>query len=120
MADHAIEHTTPRVGSIDRYSPAVLLSLALAFGALAQALFFRSALGVNVGIASAVVLVAASRLRPNGARVDGLDRRRAAHPPGAGHPSRPRPGRRGTDRCRRSAASRGAPRSRPPARTTER
>jgi len=74
MADHAIEHTTPRVGSIDRYSPAVLLSLALAFGALAQALFFRSALGINVGIASAVVLVAAWRLRPNGARVDRLDR----------------------------------------------
>src|SRR6267378_7987601 len=74
MADHALEHTTPRVGSIDRYSPAVLLSLALAFGALAQTLFFRSALGINVGIASAVVLAAAWRLRPSGARVDRLDR----------------------------------------------
>src|SRR5438093_6313962 len=74
MADHAIEHTTPHVGSINRYSPAVLLSLALVFGALAQALFFRSALGVNVGIASAVVLAAAWRLRPSGARVERLDR----------------------------------------------
>ena len=74
MADHAIEQTTPRVGSIDRYSPVVLLSLALAFGALAQALFFRSALGINVGIASAVVLAAAWRIRPSRARVDRLDR----------------------------------------------
>src|SRR5437867_1018341 len=74
MADHAIEHTTPHVGSIDRYSPAVLLSLALVFGALAQALFFRSALGINVGIASAVVLAAAWRIRPSRARVDRLDR----------------------------------------------
>ncbi|HVD31401.1 MAG TPA: DUF4173 domain-containing protein [Methylomirabilota bacterium] len=74
MADHAIEHTTPRVGSIDRYSPAVLLSLALAFGVLAQYLFFRSALGLNVGIASAVVVAVAWRLRPTGARVDRLDR----------------------------------------------
>src|SRR2546428_422746 len=74
MADHAIEHTTPRVGSVDRYSPAVLLSLALAFGVLAQYLFFRSALGLNVGIASAVVLALAWRLRPTGARVDRLDR----------------------------------------------
>jgi hypothetical protein len=74
MADHVVEHSTPRIASIDRYSPAVLLSLALAFGALAQYLFFRSALGMNVGIASAVVLAAAWRLRPNGARVDSLDR----------------------------------------------
>src|SRR5256885_15294468 len=74
MADHAIEHTTPHVGSIDRYSPAVLLSLALVFGALAQALFFRTALGVNVGVASVVVLAAAWRLRPSGARVERLDR----------------------------------------------
>src|SRR5467141_3571510 len=74
MTDHVVEHSTPRIASIDRYSPAVLLSLALAFGALAQYLFFRSALGMNVGIASAVVLAAAWRLRPNGARVDSLDR----------------------------------------------
>src|SRR5436190_2532153 len=74
MADHVIEHSAPRVGPIDRYSPAVLLSLALAFGVLAQYLFFRSALGINVGIASALVLAAAWRLRPTGARVDRLDR----------------------------------------------
>ena len=74
MADHIIEQTTPRVASIDRYSPAVLLSLAFAFGVLAQYLFYRSALGINVGIAAAVVLVVARRLPPVGARVDRLDR----------------------------------------------
>src|SRR6267143_664533 len=74
MADHAIEHTTPRIGSIDRYSPAVLLSLAFAFGVLAQYLFYRSALGINVGIASVVIVAVAWRLRPAGARVDRLDR----------------------------------------------
>src|SRR6266850_6983980 len=74
MADHAIEHATPRVGSIDRYSPAVLLSLAFAFGLLAQYLFYRLALGINVGIAAVVVLAVAWRLRPSGARVDRLDR----------------------------------------------
>ena len=74
MADHVIEHTTPGVGSIDRYSPAVLLSLALAFGILAQLLFYRSALGINVGIAVVLALMVASRLRPDGAHVDRLDR----------------------------------------------
>src|SRR5256886_12519148 len=74
MADHGAEDPTPGFGSIDRYSPAVLLSLALVFGALAQALFFRTALGVNVGVASVVVLAAAWRLRPSGARVERLDR----------------------------------------------
>src|SRR6266566_4296717 len=74
MTDHVIDHATPRLGSIDRYSPAVLLSLALLFGLLAQALFYRSALGINVGISAAVVLVAAYRLRPTGARIDRLDR----------------------------------------------
>jgi uncharacterized protein DUF4153 len=74
MADQVIEHATPRVASIDRYSPAVLLSLALLFGVLAQWLFYRSPLGINVGIASAVVLAVAWRLRPVGARVDRLDR----------------------------------------------
>src|SRR6266567_875640 len=69
MADHAVEHSAPRVASIDRYSPAVLLSLALLFGLLAQAFFYRSALGINVGISAAVVLVAAYRLRPTGARI---------------------------------------------------
>src|SRR5438874_12091387 len=74
MADHALEHTTPRVGSIDRYSPAVLLSLAFAFGVLAQYLFYRSALAINIGIASVVIVAVAWRLRPAGARVDSLDR----------------------------------------------
>src|SRR6266568_2602946 len=74
MTDHAIVHATPRVSSIDRYSPAVLLSLALLFGLLAQSLFYRSTLGVNVGIASIVVLAVTYRLRPNRARIDRLDR----------------------------------------------
>src|SRR5438876_1843412 len=74
MTDHVIDHAAPRLGSIDRYSPAVLLSLALLFGLLAQALFYRSALGINVGISAIVVLVAAYRLRPSGARIERLDR----------------------------------------------
>jgi uncharacterized protein DUF4153 len=74
MADHVIEHSPPRVASIDRYSPAVLLSIALLFGLLAQWLFYRSLLGINVGVASTVVLAVAWRLRPIGARIDRLDR----------------------------------------------
>jgi hypothetical protein len=74
MTEHVLDHSTPRVSAIDRYSPAVLLSLALGFGLVAQWLFFRSPLGVNVGIASVVVLAVAWRLRPVGARVDRLDR----------------------------------------------
>ena len=74
MTDHAIDHATPRLGSIDRYSPAVLLSLALLFGLLAQALFYRSALGINVGISAIVILAAAYRLRPSGTPIDRLDR----------------------------------------------
>src|SRR6266852_7583819 len=74
MSDHVIEHAAPRVASLDRYSPAVLLSLAFGFGVLAQYLFYRSALGINVGIASVVVLAVSWRLRPAGARVDRLDR----------------------------------------------
>jgi hypothetical protein len=74
MADHVIEQTAPRIGSVDRYSPAVLLSLALAFGLLAQFLFYRSALGINVGISAAAILAVAWRIRPAGARSDRLDR----------------------------------------------
>jgi hypothetical protein len=74
MTDHAIDRATPRLGSIDRYSPAVLLSLALLFGLLAQSLFYRTALGVNVGIAAIAVLAVAYRLRPTGTRIDRLDR----------------------------------------------
>src|SRR5258706_10717764 len=73
LAAHVIEQATPRAPSIDRYSPAVLLSLALALGVLAQYLFYRSALGINVGIASVVILVVAWRLRPAGTRVDRLE-----------------------------------------------
>jgi hypothetical protein len=74
MADHVIEHATPRLAGVDRYSPAVLLSLAFVFGVLAQALFYRTALGINVGIASVTALLIAWRLRPAGARIDTLDR----------------------------------------------
>ena len=74
MADHVIEYATPRVALIDRYSLAVLLSLAFAFGILGQYLFYRTALGLNVGIATVAVLMVASRLRPEGARTDLLDR----------------------------------------------
>src|SRR5438093_8341331 len=74
MADHVIDRSAPRVASIDRYSPAVLLSLALLFGLLAQWLFYRSWLGVNVGVAALLVLAVAWRLRPVGARIDRLDR----------------------------------------------
>src|SRR5207244_698375 len=74
MTDHAIDHAAPRVASIDRYSPAVLLSLAVLFGLLARSLFYRSALGINIGIASIVVLAVAYRLRRNRARIDRLDR----------------------------------------------
>jgi hypothetical protein len=74
MTDHVIDHATPRLGSIDRYSPAVLLSLALLFGLLAQSLFYRTPLGINVGIASIAVLAVAYRLRPTGTRIDRLDR----------------------------------------------
>src|SRR5438093_1239621 len=74
MADHVIDRSAPRVASIDRYSPAVLLSLALLFGLLAQWLFYRSWLGVNVGIAAVLVRAVAWRLRPVGARIDRLDR----------------------------------------------
>src|SRR5438445_12344320 len=74
MTDHVMDHATPRLVSIDRYSPAVLLSLALLVGLLAQARFYRSALGINLGISAIVVLAAAYRLRPSGASIDRLDR----------------------------------------------
>src|SRR3954462_10390818 len=74
MADHILERATSRAPSIDRYSPAVLLSLAIVLGVLAQALFYRTALGINVGIASVAARLIAGRLRPAGARTDRLDR----------------------------------------------
>ncbi|TMF80661.1 MAG: hypothetical protein E6I18_05335, partial [Chloroflexi bacterium] len=70
MADHVIEHTMPRVGSIDRQSPATVLMLAFVFGVLAQFLFYRSPLGINVGAAAVVVVAVAWRLRPPGARIE--------------------------------------------------
>jgi hypothetical protein len=74
MTDDVIAQTAPRVTVVDRHSPAVVLPLALVFGVIAQWLFYRSALGINVGIASLLVLAIAWRLRPAGARVDALDR----------------------------------------------
>ena len=74
MTDHVIEHTISRVASIDRQSPATVLMFAFVFGVLAQFLFYRSPLGINVGAAAVVVLAVAWRLRPPGARIDRLDR----------------------------------------------
>ena len=74
MTDDVITQTAPRAASVDRHSPAVLLPLAVLFGIVAQGLFYRSALGINVAIASVAVLAIASRLRPVGARIDRLDR----------------------------------------------
>src|SRR2546422_27924 len=69
-------HATGRdsTSSVDRYSPAVLLSLALLFGLLAQYLFYGVALGINLGIGSLALLAAAWRLRPADARLDRSDR----------------------------------------------
>jgi hypothetical protein len=73
-----IEETVDRAAhpavSIDRHSPAVLLFLAFAFGLLAQWLFFRTPLGINVAIAAIVIIAVAWRMQPAGARVDRLDR----------------------------------------------
>jgi hypothetical protein len=73
VSEQAMERATPKAVSIDRHAPTIVLTLALAFGVLAQFLFYRSPLGVNVGVAAAVVLAVAWRLRPPGARIDGLD-----------------------------------------------
>src|ERR671936_693849 len=74
MTDRVVAQSGPRVGTIDRHSPAILLPLALLFGLVAQWLFYRTALGVNVGIAALVVLAVAWRIRPLGARMERLDR----------------------------------------------
>ncbi len=74
MTDHVIDRATPRLGPIDRYSPAVLLTFALLFGVVAQSLFYRNPIGINVGVAAIVILFVAHRLRPSGARIDSLDR----------------------------------------------
>src|SRR2546428_13190710 len=74
MAEQTFDSTTSRLGSLDRYSPAVLLSLALLFGLLAQYLFYGVALGINLGIGSLALIAAAWRLRPADARLDRSDR----------------------------------------------
>jgi len=74
MAEQIFPTTTSRLSSVDRYSPAVLLSLALLFGLLAQYLFYGVALGINLGIGSLALLAAAWRLRPADARLDRSDR----------------------------------------------
>src|SRR6267143_4156292 len=69
-----MERATTSPVSIDRHAPAIVLALAFAFGVLAQFLFYRSPLGINVGVAAVVVLAVAWRFRPSEARIDGLDR----------------------------------------------
>src|SRR2546425_5198244 len=64
MTEQTFESTTPRLGSIDRYSPAVLLPLALLFGLVAQLLFYGVGVGINLGIATVALLGVAWRARP--------------------------------------------------------
>src|SRR2546426_11897680 len=73
MTEQTFESTTPRLGSIDRYSPAVLLPLALLFGLVAQLLFYGVGVGINLGIATVALLGVAWRGRPARARVDRFD-----------------------------------------------
>jgi len=73
VTDHVIDRATPGAASIDRHAPAITLGLALVFGVLAQFLFYRSPLGVNVGVAAVVVLAVAWRFRPADTRIDRLD-----------------------------------------------
>jgi hypothetical protein len=74
MTEQTFESTAPRLGSIDRYSPAVLLPLALLFGVAAQLLFYGVGVGINLAIATTALLVVAWRVRPAGARIDRFDR----------------------------------------------
>lgn len=74
MTEQTFESSTPRLGSIDRYSPAVLLPLALLFGLLAQLLFYGVGVGINLAIATIALLGVAWRVRPAGARIDRFDR----------------------------------------------
>src|SRR5438874_2617263 len=73
MAEQTFETATSRV-SIDRYSPAVILPLALAFGLAAQYLFYGVALGISLAIATGALLAVAWRLRPAGVRLHRSDR----------------------------------------------
>src|SRR2546422_10276937 len=74
MAEQTFDSTTSRLGSIDRYSPAVLLPLALLFGLAAQLLFYGVAVGINLGIATIALIGVASGAPPAGARVVRVDR----------------------------------------------
>ena len=74
MAEQTFDSTTSRLGSIDRYSPAVLLPLALLFGLAAQLLFYGVAVGINLGIATIALIGVAWRVRPADARMDRFDR----------------------------------------------
>src|SRR6266550_490148 len=74
MTEQTFATTTSRLSFVDRYSPAVLLPLAILFGLAAQYLFYGVGLGINLGIASLALLAAAWRLRPAGARLDRADR----------------------------------------------
>src|SRR2546425_3944052 len=73
MTEGTFESATPRLGSIDRYSPAVLLPLALLFGLVAQLLFYGVGVGINLGIATVALLGVAWRGRPPRARVGPVD-----------------------------------------------
>src|SRR3989442_9807244 len=79
MTEQTFESTTPRLGSIDRYSPAVLLPLALLFGLVAQLLFYGVGVGINLGIATVALLGVAWRAGPPRPRL------------GRVHPLRPPP-----------------------------
>jgi hypothetical protein len=65
---------TRHLATIDRFSPVVLLPVALVFGVVGQWLFYGVGLGVNLGIAITALLAAAATMRPRGATVDALDR----------------------------------------------
>src|SRR2546425_1682383 len=73
VTEQTFESTTPRLGSIDRYSPAVLLPLALLFGLVAQLLFYGVGVGINLGIATVALLGVAWRVRPARTRMDRFD-----------------------------------------------
>src|SRR3989441_5939787 len=75
MTDQPFDRLTSRqLVGIDRFSPGVLLPVALLFGALAQWLFYGVPLGVNLGLAVIGILILCWALHPAGARVDALDR----------------------------------------------
>jgi hypothetical protein len=75
MAEQTFDRAPARpLASIDRFSPGVLLPLAALFGLLGQYLFYGVGLGLNFGLATALLLGIAWLLRPVGAHVHSLDR----------------------------------------------